>query len=259
MMTATVTRHPSARPDDISAEEWQARLDLAACYRLVHMFGMDDLIYTHISARVPGPEEHFLINGFGLLYEEITASNLVKVDIEGNILSDSEWGINPAGFVIHSCIHRELPGIACVLHTHTVAGTGVSAQEGGLLPLTQTSMLFSGAVAYHDYEGVALREEEQARMLADMGDKRIMMLRNHGLLTMGETVQEAFLMMYYMEQSCRMQVAAQSGGGKLIIPSEDVQNYVRQAASGGFGAGLGQREFAALIRRLDRQDTSWRE
>ncbi|MDF1737220.1 MAG: class II aldolase/adducin family protein [Minwuia sp.] len=258
-MTATVTRHPSARPDGITAEEWQARLDLAACYRLIHMFGMDDLIYTHISARVPGPEEHFLINGFGLLYEEITASNLVKVDIEGNILSDSEWGINPAGYVIHSCIHREMPEIACVLHTHTVAGTGVSAQEGGLLPLTQTSMLFTGQIAYHDYEGVALREEEQARMLADMGDKRVMILRNHGLLTVGETVQEAFLMMYYMEQSCRMQVAAQSGGGKLTIPSPQVQQYVRDAASGGFGAGVGQREFAALVRRLDRQDTSWRE
>jgi len=258
-MTATVTRHPSARPDGITAEEWQARLDLAACYRLVHMFGMDDLIYTHISARVPGPEEHFLINGFGLLYEEITASNLVKVDVEGNILSDSEWGINPAGYVIHSCIHREMPEIGCVLHTHTVAGTGVSAQEGGLLPLSQTSMLFTGQVAYHDYEGVALREEEQARMLADMGDKRVMILRNHGLLTIGETVQEAFLMMYYMEQSCRMQVAAQSGGGKLTIPSPQVQQYVRDAASGGFGAGIGQREFTALLRRLDRQDTSWRE
>lgn len=258
-MTATVTRHPSARPDGITAEEWQARLDLAACYRLIHMFGMDDLIYTHISARVPGPEEHFLINGFGLLYEEITASNLVKVDIEGNILSDSEWGINPAGYVIHSCIHREMPEIGCVLHTHTVAGTGVSAQEEGLLPLSQTSMLFTGQVAYHDYEGVALREEEQARMLADMGDKRIMILRNHGLLTVGETVQEAFLLMYYMEQACRMQVAAQSGGGNLTIPSPQVQQYVRDAASGGFGAGVGQREFAALVRRLDRQDTSWRE
>ncbi|GJL86503.1 MAG: class II aldolase [Minwuia thermotolerans] len=258
-MTATVTRHPSARPDGITAEEWQARLDLAACYRLIHMFGMDDLIYTHISARVPGPEEHFLINGFGLLYEEITASNLVKVDIEGNILSDSEWGINPAGYVIHSCIHREMPEIGCVLHTHTVAGTGVSAQEEGLLPLSQTSMLFTGQVAYHDYEGVALREEEQARMLADMGDKRIMILRNHGLLTVGETVQEAFLLMYYMEQACRMQVAAQSGGGKLTVPSPQVQQYVRDAASGGFGAGVGQREFTALVRRLDRQDTSWRE
>lgn len=258
-MTATVTRHPSARPDGITAEEWQARLDLAACYRLIHMFGMDDLIYTHISARVPGPEEHFLINGFGLLYEEITASNLVKVDIEGNILSDSEWGINPAGYVIHSCIHREMPEIGCVLHTHTVAGTGVSAQEEGLLPLSQTSMLFTGQVAYHDYEGVALREEEQARMLADMGDKRIMILRNHGLLTVGETVQEAFLLMYYMEQACRMQVAAQSGGGKLTVPSPQVQQYVREAASGGFGAGVGQREFTALVRRLDRQDTGWRE
>ncbi|PJK29015.1 class II aldolase/adducin family protein [Minwuia thermotolerans] len=257
-MSANVARHPSARPDGITAEEWQARLDLAACYRLVHMFGMDDLIYTHISARVPGPEEHFLINGFGLLYEEITASNLVKVDLDGNVVSESEYGINPAGYVIHSCIHRERPGVGCVLHTHTVAGTGVSAQEGGLLPLSQTSMLFTGNVAYHDYEGIALREEEQERLVADLGEKNVMILRNHGLLTVGETVAEAFLYMHYMEQACRMQIAAQAGG-KLVTPPKQVQEYVRQAAMGGFGAGVGQREFAALIRRLDRQDTSWRE
>lgn len=257
-MTATVTRHPSARPDGISAEEWQARLDLAACYRLIHMFGMDDLIYTHISAAVPGPEEHFLINPFGLLYEEVTASNLVKVDIDGNIISDSDYGINPAGYVIHSCIHRENHEIGCVLHTHTVAGVGVSAQEDGLLPVSQTAMLFTDNIAYHDYEGIALREEEQARMLADMGDKKVMILRNHGLLTVGATVQEAFLLMYYMEQACKHQLAAQAGGN-IVIPPKEVQHYVRQAASGGFGAGPGQREFDALVRRLDRQDTSWRD
>ncbi|WP_416898392.1 MAG: class II aldolase/adducin family protein [Minwuia sp.] len=257
-MTANVACHPSARPDGITAEEWQARLDLAACYRLIHMYGMDDLIYTHISARVPGPEEHFLINGFGLLYEEITASNLVKVDIEGNILSDSDYGINPAGYVIHSCVHRENPEIACVLHTHTVAGTAVSAQEEGLLPISQTAMLFTGNVAYHDYEGVALREEEQARMLEDMGDKQVMILRNHGLLTAGRTVAEAFTLMYFLESACKMQIAAQAGG-KLTVPSREVQQYVHDAVSGGFGAGMGQREFTALIRRLDRHDTSWRE
>jgi ribulose-5-phosphate 4-epimerase/fuculose-1-phosphate aldolase len=256
-MTATVARHPSARPDGMSAEEWQARLDLAACYRLIHMFGMDDLIYTHISAAVPGPDEHFLINGFGLLYEEITASNLVKVDIDGNIVSDSEYGINPAGYVIHSCIHREHPSVGCVLHTHTVAGVGVSAQEEGLLPVSQTAMLFTGNVAYHDYEGIALREDEQERMLADMGDNKVMILRNHGLLTVGETVQEAFLLMYYMEQACRHQIAAQAGG-KIVIPPQQVQEYVAETARGGFGAGAGQREFAALVRRLDRQDTGWR-
>ena len=257
-MTATVTRHPSARPDSISAEEWQVRLDLAACYRLIHMFGMDDLIYTHISAAVPGPEEHFLINPFGLLYEEVTASNLVKVDIEGNIISESDYGINPAGYVIHSCIHRENHEIGCVLHTHTVAGVGVSAQKDGLLPVSQTAMLFTDNVAYHDYEGIALREEEQARMLADMGDKKVMILRNHGLLTVGATVQEAFLLMYYMEQACKHQLAAQAGSG-IVIPPKGVRNYVREASSGGFGAGVGQREFDALVRRLDRQDTSWRE
>ena len=257
-MTANVARHPSARPDGISAEEWQARLDLAACYRLVHMFGMDNLIYTHISARVPGPEEHFLINGFGLLYEEITASNLVKVDLEGNVISDSEYGINPAGYVIHSCIHRERPDVACVLHTHTVAGTGVSAQEEGLLPLSQTSMLFTGNVAYHDYEGIALREDEQERLVGDLGEKKAMILRNHGLLTVGETVAEAFVLMYYLDEACRIQIAAQAGG-KLSKPAQPVQDSVAQAFSGGFGAGVGKREFAALVRRLDRRDTSWRE
>lgn len=257
-MTATIAHHPSARPDNFSAEEWETRLDLAACYRLIHMFGMDDLIYTHISARVPGPEEHFLINGFGLLYEEITASNLVKVDLDGNVVGESEWGINPAGYVIHSCIHREKPEIGCVLHTHTVAGSAVSAQDGGLLPLTQTAMLFTGKLAYHDYEGVALRKDEQARMLADMGDCRVMILRNHGLLTIGETIPEAFVQMYFLEQACRMQIAAQSGGGKLRTPAPKVQEYVRKSTEGGFGAGIGQREFAALVRRLDRQTADWR-
>lgn len=256
-MTATVTRHPSARPDSISAEEWQVRLDLAACYRLIHMFGMDDLIYTHISAAVPGPEEHFLINPFGLLYEEVTASNLVKVDIEGNIISDSDYGINPAGYVIHSCIHRENHEIGCVLHTHTVAGVGVSAQKDGLLPVSQTAMLFTDNVAYHDYEGIALREEEQARMLADMGDKKVMILRNHGLLTAGESISETFSLLAYLEKSCQLQIDAISGGRELQLPDPEVCEHTAQQFDK--FSPIGNRDWPGLLRKLDRIDPSFRD
>lgn len=255
-MTVAIKKSPKS---DINEAEWQTRLDLAACYRMIHMLGMDDLIYTHISARVPGPDEHFLINPFGLLYEEVTASNLVKVDIEGNILSDTEYGINPAGYIIHSCIHREVPHLHCVVHTHTIAGCAVSAQTDGLLPVAQTSMLFTDNIAYHDYEGIALNPDEQQRLLADMGDKKIMILRNHGLLTAGESVQEAFIYMYYMEQACRMQIAAQASNKPLHLPSYEIQQSVCKAASSGFGAGMGVREFEALTRRLDRQDKGWRD
>ena len=254
MSESTVLRPANA---DISDAEWQARLDLAACYRLVRMFGWDDLIYTHLSARVPGPEEHFLINPFGLLYEEVTASNLVKVDLDGQVIS-GDYEINPAGFVIHSCIHREAPHLHAVMHTHTVAGCAVSAQADGLLPLSQTSMIVSGQVSYHDYEGFALDDDEQVRLLDDLGDNRIMVLRNHGLLTAGETVAEAFYYLYYLEQACRIQVAAQAGG-PLTMPGQEVQDRVTAAAKKGLGAAVGVREFAALVRRLDRQDTSWRQ
>lgn len=244
------------RKPSMTIEEWQTRLDLAACYRLIAHFGMDDLIYTHISARVPGPEEHFLLNPFGLLYEEITASNLVKVDIDGNIIDHVEDSINPAGYIIHSCVHAHKPEIACVIHTHTTAGVGVSAQAEGLLPLSQTSMLYTGLIAYHDYEGIALNPDEQKRLLSDLGDKQILILRNHGLLTCGRSIAEAFIMMYYMEQACKIQIAAQAGG-TVNLPPKDVQDLVHKQAMTGFGAAIGAREFTALKRRLDRMGSDY--
>ncbi|USG59913.1 class II aldolase/adducin family protein [Sneathiella marina] len=240
------------RINSMSLDEWQARVDLAACYRLIAHFGMDDLIYTHISARIPGPEDHFLLNPFGLLYEEVTASNLVKVDLNGTIIDPAEEEINPAGFIIHSCVHEARTDIACVIHTHTVAGVGVAAQSEGLLPLSQTALLYTGLIGYHEYEGLALNPEEQARLLADLGDdKQILFLRNHGLLTCGRSIPEAFIMMYYIEQACRMQIAAQAGNG-LHLPSKDVQDLAHAQAMTGLGAPIGSREFAALKRRLDR-------
>ncbi|MGR8920995.1 MAG: class II aldolase/adducin family protein [Gammaproteobacteria bacterium] len=240
------------RESSIGAEEWRVRVDLAACYRLIAHFGLDDLVYNHISARVPGPDDHFLLNPFGLLYEEVTASNLVKVDLDGNLLDETEHRINPAGFVIHSCVHRERPDMTCVIHTHTTAGIAVSAQQAGLLPLSQTALLYKDLIGYHDFEGLALKLEEQERLLADLGrDKQLLILRNHGLLACGHTIPEAFIMMYYLEQACRIQVAAQAGGA-IHLPPADVQDLAHRQAMAGFGAELGAMEFAALKRRLDR-------
>lgn len=240
------------QPTGMSQQEWETRKDLAACYRLIAHFGMDDLVYNHISVRVPGPENHFLINPFGLLYEEVTASNLVKVDFDGNIVSDSNERINPAGFVIHSCIHRHRHDMTCIIHTHTTAGIAVSAQRQGLLPLSQTALLYKDLIAYHDYEGLALNLAEQERLLADLGqDKQLLILRNHGLLTCGRTIPEAFIMMFYLEQACRIQIGAQAGGD-LQIPEKSVQDLAHQQAIKGFGVGLGEMEFEALKRRLNR-------
>jgi len=250
-MTKTA-RRADAPGAAMSPEEWQTRVDLAACYRMVAHFGMDDLVYNHISARVPGPEEHFLLNPFGLLYEEVTASNLVKVDLDGNVVSETGHRINPAGFVIHSCVHRERPDLTCVIHTHTTAGVGVSAQAEGLLPASQTALLYKDLIGYHEFEGLALNLDEQKRLLADLGqDKQLLILRNHGLLAGGRTIPEAFIMMFYLEQACRIQIAAQAGGA-LHLPPGEVQDLAHKQAMRGFGAGLGEMEFAALKRRLDR-------
>jgi len=233
-------------------DEWQTRIDVAACYRLIAHFGMDDLVYNHISARVPGAEEHFLLNPFGHLYEEVTASNLIKVDLDGNIISQTEHRINPAGFVIHSCVHRHRPDLTCVIHTHTTAGIAVSAQKNGLLPLSQTALLYKDLIGYHEFEGLALKLDEQQRLLADLGsDKQLLILKNHGLLACGRTIPEAFIMMFYLEQACRIQIAAQAGG-ELQLPPLPVQQLAHQQAMAGFGAGLGEMEFAALKRRLER-------
>jgi ribulose-5-phosphate 4-epimerase/fuculose-1-phosphate aldolase len=245
--------------NNISNEEWQTRTELAAAYRLVAHFGWDDLIFTHISARVPNEGHHFLINPYGLLFDEVTASNLVKVDIQGNIVSETEHFINPAGFTIHSAIHAAREDAGCVLHTHSLYGTAVSTQKEGLLPLSQTSLFPLSNLAYHNYEGVALNEEEKPRLVADLGANNFMILRNHGLLTVGKTVADAFLFMYVLETACRIQTLAQSGGKELIhIAPQILQGILAQvdAVTKGMGANL---VFPTLLRKLDKIDASFRD
>lgn len=241
----------------VSTAEWTQRINLAACYRLLSHFRMTDLIYTHVSAKVPGTEMEFLINPYGLMFDEITASSLVRVDQDGNVLNDpTGLGCNPAGFVIHSCIHRANHELECVIHTHTSAGIGVSAQKRGLLMLSQHAMRFHGALAYHDYEGVALELEEQPRLVHDLGPHRAMILRNHGLLTAGETIREAFDLMYYLERACQAQIASQAGGGALIECSEALAAKVaRQFKEPDSGA---LHDWPAYLRLLDRIDDSYR-
>ncbi|MFT4247048.1 MAG: class II aldolase/adducin family protein [Pseudomonas sp.] len=245
-----------------SPEEWQVRTKLAAAYRLAALFHWTDHIYTHFSARVPGPDEHFLINGFGLLFDEITASNLVKVDIDGTLIDDpTGLGINQAGYVIHSAIHRELPHIQAVLHTHTRDGIAVSAQRAGLLPLSQHALGLYGRISYHTYEGVALEQDEQQRLLADLGDNHVMILRNHGLLTAGESLEHAFLLLHYLERSCSIQIAAQAGGNDALNlpPQAAIDKVAEQARAfrNPHSPGIA-RHWDALIRLLERHGTDYR-
>ena len=245
--------------DQVSDEEWQVRVDLAACYRLVAMHGWDDLVFTHVSAPVPGPDEHFLINAYGMLFEEMTASSLVKVDLNGNKVLDTPHPVNPAGFVIHSAVHAARPDVGCVLHTHTRAGIAVSAQPEGLLPISQTSLFPYATLGYHDYEGVALNDDEKPRLVADLGDNNALMLRNHGLLTTGPTIADAFLMMYVFETACQIQVLAQSGGCDLIqVPQPIVEGIQAQAEQVTRGLG-GKLIWPGLLRKLDRADPSYRD
>ena len=243
----------------VSDEEWDLRVDLAACYRIIAMHGWDDLVFTHISARLPGDEEHFLINAYGLLFEEMTASSLIKIDLSGNKVLDSPYPVNEAGFVIHSAVHAARHDVGCVLHTHTKAGVAVSAQAGGLLPLSQISLFPLTTLAYHDYEGVALNEGEKPRLVADLGNNNAMILRNHGLLTTGPTIADAFLMMYALETACQVQVLAQSTGGELIhVPQPIVEGMQAQAEQVLQGLG-GQLAWPGLLRKLDRRDASFRD
>lgn len=237
----------------VSEQEWQARVDLAACYRLVALFGWDDLVFTHISLRLPGPEHHFLINPYGLLFEEITASSLVKIDLRGEKVSASPYEVNPAGFTIHSAIHTARADALCVLHVHSVNGIAVSAQKSGVLPLSQQSIFVLTSLGYHDYEGVALREDEKPRLVHDLGDRNFLMLRNHGLLTVGSTVADAFQNMYLFETSCAIQVRAQAGGGELIaIDPRIIATATAQAKAVTRNAG-GALIWPGLLRRLDRK------
>lgn len=254
--------HPAATTfvrDQVTPEEWQARVDLAAAYRLVALYGWDDLIFTHISMRVPGPEHHFLINPYGMLFEEITASSLVKVDLQGNVVMETPHFINPAGFTIHSAVHAAREDALCVMHTHSLYGVAVSAQKDGLLPLSQQSLFSLSSLAYHNYEGVALNEAEKPRLVADIGDKNFIILRNHGLLTLGGTAADAFLGMYMLESACRIQVLAQSGGNDLTHVGPPILQGIRAQAEVVMRGMGGQLVWPALLRKLDRTDASYRE
>lgn len=243
----------------VSSEEWEMRVQLAAAYRLVAHYRWDDLIFTHISARVPGDGHQFLINPYGFLFDEITASSLVKVDIDGKIISDTPHFINPAGFTIHSAIHAAREDAICVLHIHSLHGIAVSTQKEGLLPLSQTSLFPLSSLSYHDYEGVALNEDEKPRLVADLGENDFMILRNHGLLTVGTSVAEAFLFMYLLETACRIQTLAQSGDKELIHIAPNIQQGIKAQVAQvtkGLGADL---VFPALLRKLDKIDASYKD
>jgi len=247
----------------VSAEEWQTRVDLAAAYRLVAHFRWDDLVFTHITARIPDTE-HFLINPYGLMFDEITASSLVKIDIAGNILQDTPFPINPAGFVIHSAVHSARHDVQCVMHTHTLNGVAVSAQKNGVLPISQFSIFVLASLAYHDYEGVALRDDEKPRLVADLGMNTHLMLRNHGLLTVGATIPDAFAAMYVFETTCAAQIRAQAGGsltaGDLIeIDPVVLRTATEQARMATLNKGAGELIWPGLLRRLDRLDSSYRQ
>lgn len=244
---------------DCGDAEWRARLALAACYRLVDHYGMTDLVYTHITAAVPGEERHFLINPYGLMFDEITASSLVKVDLDGNVLSETGFEINPAGYVIHSAIHAAREDVECVLHTHSVAGTAVSVLEGGLQVLDQQSSQFHERIAYHDWEGFALDEDEKPRLVADLGDKRAMIMRNHGLIVAGRSVPEAFRLIYYLERACRLQLQVMASGAKISPPSPEVCEKTARAWDESSSDVATIREWPALIRMLDRKDPSYRD
>jgi ribulose-5-phosphate 4-epimerase/fuculose-1-phosphate aldolase len=254
----TIASIPTIK-DQVSADEWQTRVDLAAAYRLVAAFGWDDLVFTHITAKIPGVDNQFLINPYGMMFEEITASSLVKIDLDGNKLdTDNPFPINPAGFVIHSAIHAARADAKCVLHTHTPNGIAVSAQKNGVLPISQQSIFILASLAYHGYEGVALNEDEKPRLVRDLGDKNFLMLRNHGLLTVGESMADAFQFMYLFEATCMIQVRAQAGGGELtMIPQAILDGAKAQAKVVTKGLG-GQLSWPGLLRKLDRMDSSYK-
>ena len=267
--------------DAVSPQEWQTRVDLAACYRLMAVYGMTDLIYNHISARIPGSEEHYLINPYGMLYEEITASSLVTIDVEGKTLlqPDHGYNVNVAGFYLHAPIHKARPDVQCIIHTHTRAGTAVSGLDEGLLPLSQTAMRFHGQIGYHDFEGPAISGAECERVVQDLGRHDILILRNHGLLACGRSIAQAFNAIYWLENACRIQVDMLGCGRPIHQPTKDaIDNTVvcfqgteitltneaqtnptlnaqARSNSGGYGA----LEWAALLRKLDRMDGSYRQ
>lgn len=249
---------PSVR-DQVSKEEWDLRVDLAAAYRLVALFGWDDLVFTHISARLPGADHHFLINPYGWMFEEITASSLVKIDLQGRKVMDSPYDINPAGFTIHSAIHAAREEVVCAMHTHSINGVAVSAQKEGLLPLSQTAVIAGASLAYHDYEGIALYEDEKPRLVADLGTKWTMLLRNHGLLTLGKNCADAFMRMYFLEAACMIQVRAQAGGGELHKVGQGILDNIDEQMEMVTRGQFGLLAWPGLLRKLDRRNPGYRE
>jgi ribulose-5-phosphate 4-epimerase/fuculose-1-phosphate aldolase len=248
--------------DKVSAQEWQLRTDLAACYRLIALYGWDDLVFTHVSARIPGPEHHFLINPYGMMFEEITASSLVKVDDKCRKVMDSPFPVNPAGFVIHSAVHGAREDAQCVLHVHTVAGVAVSTQRAGVLPISQQSTIVLASLGYHDYEGIALLDDEKPRLVRDLGTNSFLMLRNHGLLTVGPSIADAFLLMFTFQRTCEIQVAALAGHSdpsKLINVDPRIVGGVKanvQAVTKGMMGGLA---WPGLLRKLDRESPGYKD
>ncbi|APV52150.1 class II aldolase [Betaproteobacteria bacterium GR16-43] len=245
--------------EQVTAEEWAVRTDLAAAYRLVAHYGWDDLVFTHLSARVPGPEHHFLINPYGMLFEEITPSSLVKVDLQAAKVMPSPFEINPAGFTIHSAVHAAREDAHCVMHLHTLDGVAVSCQKEGLRGISQQSLFPLSNLAYHAYEGLALNPAEKARLVADLGKNHFMILRNHGLLTCGPNVADCFLSMYILQKACEVQVRAQAGGGELIPVPQPIIDGIRKNADIVMKQSGGMIAWPALLRMLDRKQAGWRE
>lgn len=257
-LTTELDRRGSVTAGPMSAAERQLRIDLAATYRLAALHGWTDVIYTHISVRIPGPDHHFLINPFGLAFDEITASSLVRIDLDGNKVSDSPYPVNGAGFVIHSAVHMSRPDAQCVMHVHNDAGMALSMLPQGLLPLSQHAMMFHNRIGYHDYEGIALSLEERERLIHDLGRHKTLVLRNHGLLTCGETVAEAYMRMNYLDKSARTQLVAMAACKDLPIPPEDVCEHTASQFESD-RSRLGDREWPSLLRRLDRVDPGYRD
>lgn len=246
-------------PRTMTDAEWEARQQLAAAYRVFDHLGWSEMIYNHITLKVPGEDHAFLINPFGLHFSEVRASNLVKIDIDGNKLDDSPYPVNRAGFVQHAVFHRNLPDVHCIMHTHTTAGMAVSSLEGGLQPINFYACNFAGQIAYHDFEGVTVRDEEGARLVANLGDKRMLLLRNHGIVAMGRTLPEAFIKHWSLQRACEIQLATLSMGKPLTVPPEVVAVHQRDLHMAQVPGGPGAADFAAMVRLVDRVDTSWRE
>ena len=254
----TKTRTASSRKLNVSEAEWNDRIKLAACYRMFVRRQMDDLIYTHLSVQLSDQPGAFLFIGFGLLFDDVTASTLLKVDIDGNNIGTVPGEVNPAGWVVHGTLYKAKPGANSVMHLHTIPGVAVSAQKAGLRPVNQFAIAYSGKIGYHDYDGPGLRPEEQTTFVRDLADNKMMFLRNHGTLSWGRSLAEAFTLMHYLERTCEIQIAAQAGGELVVPPREVIERTVRTGQGTG-DARWGEIGFEALLRRLDREDPSYRD